>query len=114
MFPFVMKDPATARIYSERAGDPDLEEALDQFVLGLAERIDRLQDAESAGDLEGLAKLAADLVRDAQALGYPQLASAGLGVVEVARQGDKARVLGGVLAITEIGYRVRLGHRGAF
>lgn len=109
-----MKDPATARIYSERAGDPDLEQALDQFVLGLAERVDRLQDAEAAGDLEGLAKLAAELVRDAQALGYPQLASAALGVVEVARQGNKGRVLGGVLAITELGYRIRLGHRGAF
>ena len=108
-----MKDRA-ARIYSERAGDPDVEEALDQFVLGLAERIDRLQDAQSLGDQEGLAKLAADLVRDAQALGYPQLAGAGSALLEAARGRQSAPVLQGVREITDLGYRVRLGHRGAF
>ena len=83
-----------ARIYSERAGDPDLEEALDQFVLGLAERIDRLQDA--------------------QALGYPQLVGAGSALLDASRRRDAAPVLEGVREITDLGYRVRLGHRGAF
>ncbi|HET6304247.1 MAG TPA: hypothetical protein VFG80_05645 [Myxococcota bacterium] len=109
-----MKDPAGARIYSERAGDPELEEALDQFVLGLAERIDRLQDAQATGDHAGLAKLTADLVRDATSLGYPQLASAGTTALEAARRRDAACVLDGVRELTDLGYRVRLGHRGAF
>jgi hypothetical protein len=107
-----MKD--AARIYSERAGDPDLEEALDQFVLGLAERIDRLQDAQATGDHDGLAKLTADLLRDAQRLGYPQLAGAGTAALEAARRRDAASVLEGVRVITDLGYRIRLGHRGAF
>lgn len=109
-----MKDRAIARIYSERAGDPELEEALDQFVLGLAERIDRLQDAQAAADLESLAKLSGDLARDAHALGYPQLAGAGLRLVEASRQRDSEAVLHGVRELTELGYRIRLGHRGAF
>jgi hypothetical protein len=109
-----MKGPGIARIYSERAGDPELEEALEQFVLGLAERIDRLQDAQAAGDLEGAAKLAGDLARDGQALGYPQLAKASLALVETARERDSTGVLEGVRALTELGYRIRLGHRGAF
>jgi hypothetical protein len=109
-----MKDRPIARIYSERAGDPELEEALDQFVLGLAERIDRLQDAQASSDLDGLAKLGADLVRDGQSLGYPLLASVGLRVVEAARTRDSDGVLVGVRELTEIGYRIRLGHRGAF
>jgi hypothetical protein len=103
-----------ARIYSERAGDPDLEEALDQFVLGLAERIDRLQDAQALGDHDGLAKLAAELVRDAQALGYPQLVGAGSALLDASRRRDAAPVLEGVREVTDLGYRVRLGHRGAF
>jgi hypothetical protein len=108
-----MKDRAT-RIYSERAGDPDVEEALDQFVLGLAERIDRLQDAQAMRDHEGLAKLAADLVRDAHSLGYPLLAGAGTAVLEAARDRDAASVLEGVRELTDLGCRIRLGHRGAF
>jgi hypothetical protein len=108
-----MKERA-ARIYSERAGDPDLEEALDQFVLGLAERIDRLQDAPATADHEGLAKLTADLARDAQALGYPELAAVGGALLEAARRRDAASVLEGVRDLTDLGYRVRLGHRGAF
>ena len=109
-----MKDRAIARIYSERAGDPELEEALEQFVLGLAEQIDHLQDVQVAADLEGLAKLAADLARDAQALGYPQLAKAALAIAEAARRLDSNGVLDRVRELTELGYRIRLGHRGAF
>ena len=45
-------------IVSTRSEDPALEERIDRFVVGLGERIDSLQDAESAGDRGALRALA--------------------------------------------------------
>ena len=44
-----MGDRSSARpLYSERADDPALSEALDAFALALADRIDQLQEVERA------------------------------------------------------------------
>ena len=111
-----MAECPDARIYSLRADDPACEEAIDRFVLGLAERVDGLQDAQIAGDLEGVAKLSEELCQDAETLGYPQLAAAAREVVAACQQGapDDERLVDRLVVVTEIGRRVRLGHRGAF
>jgi hypothetical protein len=111
-----MAEPANTRIYSLRADDPACEEAIDRFVLTLAERVDALQDAQIAGDLEGVGKLCEELASDADTLGYPQLAAAAREVLSISqrRAPEDDALVDRLVELTEIGRRVRLGHRGAF
>jgi hypothetical protein len=100
-------------ILSSRADDPALSEAIDAFVIGLAERIDHLQDAERDADLAELSALARDLGLDAAALGYEALARISQ-VVETAALEEKSdEAHANLVKLTEIAYRIRLGHRGA-
>ncbi len=100
-------------IYSTRADDPELAPALDGFVVGLMERVDRLQDADSQDDLKDLAALASALVVEASALGFESLATCAAAVEAAGRGGDSDGAREALLALTEIAQRVRLGHRGA-
>jgi hypothetical protein len=100
-------------IYSRLIDDPAYGEAIDEFVVGVAERIDFLQDADSKGDLGELRRLAAQLGADARAVGFDRLADVA-GTVAAAcleRAGKPAH--DGVVALTELARRIRLGHRGA-
>jgi HPt (histidine-containing phosphotransfer) domain-containing protein len=108
-----MKDPAAARIVSTRANEPELEEAIDRFVVDLAERIDLLQEAQIAGDFETLAKLATELQRDADDLGFPSLASVASELERSTREREEQMLLERLLDLTELGRRVRSGHPGA-
>ena len=100
-------------IFSSRADDPGLSEAIDAFAIGLAERIDRLQDADGETDLSGLAALAGDLAAEAEPLGYEPLARVAR-VVEAAARDEKAEEAHeNLVKLTEIAYRIRMGHRGA-
>lgn len=100
-------------IFSSRADDPVLGEAIDAFVIGLAERTDHLQDAETETDLARLAAFAHRLAADAEALGYEALAGLAQLVEAAAREekADEAHV--NLVKLTEIAYRIRMGHRGA-
>ena len=100
-------------ILSSRADDPALGEAIDAFVIGLAERIDHLQDAEREADLEGLAVFAHDLEADAEALGYEVLARIAQLVESAAREEKSDEAHANLVKLTEIAYRIRMGHPGA-
>ena len=100
-------------ILSSRADDPELAPVIERFVIDLAERIDRLQDAESLLELELLGSLARRLVSDSQQLGFSYLTTCA-GVIESACLVEDAEAAHkGVVEITDVARRIRLGHRGA-
>ncbi len=100
-------------IYSSRSDDPSGGDAVDRFVIRLAERIDALQDAEADGDLAQLTALANELRVEADAAGFEALVSFAK-TLESACLGDDAEAARELLLdLTEIAQRIRLGHRGA-
>jgi len=101
-------------IFSSRADDPSLVDTIDAFVVAVAERIDHLQDAERAGDLGRLARLATALADDANAVGFEALGQVAQAVSEAARadKADDARAQ--LVILTDTAQRVRLGHPGSF
>jgi len=101
-------------LYSTCAGDPTAEEAIDAFVVGLAERIDALQDAESGGPLEALTAPVAALKDDAGANGFDSLARRSAALEASCREGDAPGARKHLIDLTAIAKRIRLGHRGAF
>ena len=100
-------------IFSTRADDPAFVEAIDAFVISLAERIDRLQDIDREGDLAQLAAIADGLAADAEAVGYEALARLAQVVETVAREENSEEAHANLVKLTEIAYRIRIGHRGA-
>ncbi len=102
-----------APIHSRFDDDPAHAEAIDGFVVALAERVDELQDLESHGQLVRLAEHVTRLGNTAQAVGYPLLARSAEDVAQAARQGDADLVYKALLALTDVARRVRRGHRGA-
>ncbi len=107
------RDPRARPIFSSRVDDPELSDAIDGFVVALAERVDHLQDAEARRDFGQLATLARRLAGDAEELGFTDLASCA-GVIEGAcASQDREAAHKSVVEITEVSQRVRLGHRGS-
>ena len=100
-------------ILSEFADDPTLDGRIDAFVVGLAERNDLIQDADGQGDLKQAGVLAANLVLEAAALGFPPLADAARAVQGACAAEDPERVHACVVELTQVVQRVRLGYRGA-
>ena len=100
-------------IYSLHEKSVELEEEIDRFVVGLAEAVDGLQDAESASDLDRLDDLATALAARASRLGYPALEQIAGRVGAACQADDKPAVQGALVELTAIARRVRLGHRGA-
>jgi hypothetical protein len=109
-----MGDVRPKRIYSTFDGEPELEQSIEDFVVTLAERVDRLQDAQLLGDLIGLHAQTGELRDEAQQLGYPALAEAAAALAEACHVGDRKDALERLVALTEISGSVRRGHRGAF
>ena len=100
-------------IYSSHGDDPSVGDAVDRFVVGLAERIDQLQDAEVDGDLSGLVGLAAGLRAEAEPAGYAALAGIAE-ALEIACIGENPEaVREQLIELTNIAQRVRMGHKGA-
>ena len=100
-------------IYSSRLEDPAVAEPLETFVVGLAERVDGLQDTEASGDLAELAAHVRALGAEATDLGFAPLAVVAAAVEAACQAGasDQARMH--LVDLTEISQRVRLGYRGA-
>jgi hypothetical protein len=100
-------------LYSLREDDLDVEDDISDFVIGLAERVDRLQDAQLAGNVDELSRGAAALALRARELGYPPVVEIAekihVGCLEL--QPDAAERA--LLELTELARQVRLGHRGA-
>lgn len=100
-------------IVSTRSDDPDLDDRIDGFVVSLGERVDALQDAESAGDLALLRSLASALHDEADALGYPPLADAAARLEQACNEQGSEALRKLVSDLTELSQRVRRGHRSA-
>ncbi len=100
-------------IYSSLADDPAVTEVIDAFVVSLAERVDALQDAEARNDHKQLSALASGLVVESERLGFASLARCAAVVESTALEADVRGAHKGLLDLTELARRVRLGHRGA-
>ena len=100
-------------IFSRLLDDPAFGEAIDEFVVAVAERVDHLQDADSKGDLGELRRLAGELVVDSRAAGFDPLAEVAAAVESACLDRAHKPAHDGVVALTELARRVRLGHRGA-
>lgn len=100
-------------IRSTQEDVPELADDIDRFVIGLAERIDSIQDAEVAGKSAEVAELARTLSNDADRLGYPGMAMSAKGVAMAAEDAQIDELQETVLELTEIAQRIRKGHRGA-
>jgi HPt (histidine-containing phosphotransfer) domain-containing protein len=108
-----MESQETAPIFSTCEDDPSKGEAIHQFVIGLAEQVDTLQDAELEGDDDGLAKLADTLGKTASDLGYEPLAQISQVVATACREGKIEDAQAAMVELTLISSRVRRGHRGS-
>ncbi len=100
-------------IYSVHTDDPVKTEAINQFVIQLAERIDHLQDAESQGDMGRLIELAESLARDAENAGYANFTPIAQSAVNAARDGKAEEAHEALVELTDLSHRIRLGHRGS-
>jgi hypothetical protein len=100
-------------IHSALAAEPALAGAIEAFVVGVAERVDELQDCEAQGALARLSALAAELSRDAAKVGYEPLSSWADAVTLACNERNPQDVRKALLELTEVATRVRLGHRGA-
>ena len=109
-----MGDRKRARpIYSSRADDPAFIDTIDAFVIGLAERIDHLQDADCQGDLKQLAEFVGALNTDSAAAGFEPLAQAARAVESTCTEEDVEAAHRALVELTGIAQRIRLGHPGA-
>jgi len=100
-------------IRSTQEDVPELVQAIDRFVIGLAERVDAIQDAEVASVHGELGRLAGQLASDADRLGYPGLALVARNAVSAAADGKRDALRDAVVELTDTAQRVRQGHRGA-
>ena len=100
-------------IHSSRADDPAFLDTINAFVIGLAERIDHLQDADRHGDLKQLANLVGGLSADSAAAGFEPLVRAARAVEATCSEEDAEAAHGALVELTGIAQRIRLGHPGA-
>lgn len=100
-------------IYSSLCEDPALQDAIDAFVVVLAERVDELQDCESRADFDGLDRRGAELSAESAKVGYDGLSRCAAAVRSAAREHDAEAAHKAIVELTELAHRVRLGHRGA-
>ena len=100
-------------IYSIREDEPELEEPINEFVIGLAERIDSLQDLHSLADFARLAELCQELAEEAERLGYPMLANVARQALQACEDRKTDASEEALLEMTDLTQRIRQAHRGA-
>ncbi len=93
--------------------DPELADDISSFVVKLAEEVDGLQDAEATAQWEPLRDFALNLARDAERCGFPGLSQIARGVARAAEDGKPEDARAGLVELTDMAQRIRLGHRGA-
>jgi hypothetical protein len=104
---------ATRPLFSSFADDPALVAAIHEFVLGLAERIDALQDAYSRRDFKELARLAGTLASEGVATGFEPLSTCASRIEATSLDQQLEPTYRALVELTDIARCVRLGHRGA-
>ena len=100
-------------IRSLHEDDPELEDSLDVFILGLGEAVDGLQDTVMAQDWDQLSARAQEFQQRAEALGYPALVEGLADVLDAAAHSDDEGARKAVLELTETAQRVCRGHHSA-
>lgn len=100
-------------MFSAHSDDPSKSEAIDHFVLGLAERIDHAQDAERANDPARLVQICESWLGEARRLGYEDFTRGSERVIRAAHSGDSRAIHAALVDLTDLAHRIRLGHRGA-
>jgi hypothetical protein len=100
-------------IYSSLEHDPGAGETIETFIVGLAERVDVLQDTQRLGELEQLHALCDTLIADAVGAGFESLADLGRSLQDACRAGDGDAVRERLCRLTDEAQCARLGHRGA-
>ena len=102
-----------APIYSSLGEDLEQQENVDRFVIGLAEAMDRIQDAQATQDLGEVASRCLRLARQAREHGYGTLADLADATLRASEEDKPQLVLDHLRLMTQISCRVRMGHRGA-
>jgi hypothetical protein len=100
-------------ILSSRSNEPEAAQQIEGFIVGLAERVDDLQDAEFKGDLEELSNMAHTLGTTALGLGVDLLAASASDLERCCLSDSEEQVRDTLIDLTEIAKQVRMGHRGA-
>jgi hypothetical protein len=100
-------------IYSTRANDESLGEAIDNFIVRVSDRIDALQDAEMHGDFCLVGSLAETLIRESDEVGFSPLSRSATVIAASAEKQSAEEVHTALVELTEIARRIRLGHRGS-
>ncbi len=108
-----MPEETAQPIYSTREDDPSAAQAIDLFVVSLAEQVDALQDADLERDLDALGDLAGKLAERAEDLGYAPLAKIATAVADACRDEKAEDAEAAMVDLTQISCRIRKGHRGA-
>ena len=106
-------DPNGGPIRSLYEDDPAHAEAIEAFVVALAERIDALQDNEVAGDWPRLVAGLGELASAAQRVGYPELAQCAAEVSRAAQDRHAELAYKALVVLTDVAQRVRRAHRGS-
>ena len=100
-------------ILSSRSDELEIAKQIEDFVVGLAECVDDLQDAEFKGDLKELATTAHVLGTSANELGFDLLAASASDLERCCLSDSVDQVRETLIDLTEIAKRIRMGHRGA-
>ena len=100
-------------IYSNRAEELELRDAIDEFVVGLAECVDQLQDAEFNRDWQSLHSQANRLIEGAKHVGFDPLSGCAEAVAQACATADGEVIRGFLCDLTNVARRIRKGHRGA-
>jgi hypothetical protein len=100
-------------ILSSRSTEPEAAEQIEVFIVGLAERVDDLQDAEFKGALKELSTMAHTLESTAFELGFDLLAASASDLKRCCLSDSVEQVRETLIDLTEIAKRVRMGHRGS-
>jgi hypothetical protein len=106
-------DASGGPIQSRFEDDPSHADAIEAFVVGLAERVDALQDNEASGDWLRLIAGLAELAQVAEQAGYPQLAQSAAEVTRAARERHGELAYKALVELTDVAQRIRRAHRGS-
>ncbi len=100
-------------IHSSLEDDPSHAEAIEAFVVSLAERVDALQDNEASGDWPRLILNLGELSRGAEQVGYAELAQCAEETARAARERHRELAYKALVVLTDVAQRIRRAHRGA-
>ena len=100
-------------IHSSLEDDPSHAEAIEAFVVALAERVDALQDTEASGDWPRLVTKLGELSSGAEQVGYPELAQCAEEAARAARERHRELAHKALIVLTDVAHRIRRAHRGA-